>query len=225
MLYFNEDFGYIPWDWFPTEEQADKFEHLLKEFLSWAYLEYNAKTIFPPKNNIFRAWEMTPFDSAKVVIVGQDCYHEQGQANGLAFAVNEGVKIPPSLRNILKEVDSEYGSHKTLPDLLQWATQGVMLLNRYLCVEEGKTLTAKHSGSTEVVEFTIRELSNDARPKVFILWGKEAQNLIPLIGEQHLILASAHPSPLSARRGFFGNGHFRTTNEFLQKIGQKEIIW
>ena len=122
MLYFNEDFGYIPWDWFPTKEQADKFEYLLKEFLSWAYLEYNAKTIFPPKKNIFRAWEMTPFDSVKVVIVGEDCYHEKGQANGLAFAVNEGVKIPPSLRNILKEVDSEYGIHKTSPDLLQSAT-------------------------------------------------------------------------------------------------------
>lgn len=216
---------YIPFDWFPSGYQGYLFGQLLNKFLSWADVEYGTKTMFPEKNNLFRAWNLCSFDKVKVVIIGQDPYHEKGQANGLAFAVNEGVKIPPSLRNILKEVDNEYGSHKTLPDLLQWATQGVMLLNRYLCVEEGKTLTAKHSGSDEVVEFTIRELSNGARPKVFILWGKEAQNLIPLIGEQHLILRSAHPSPLSANRGFFGNGHFRTANEFLQRTGQEEIIW
>lgn len=216
---------YIPSKWFPSSNQNYLFGQLLNNFLSWADVEYNTKTIFPPKNNLFRAWETTPFDRVKVIIVGRDCYHEKGQANGLAFAVNEGVKIPPSLRNILKEVDNEYGEHKTSPDLLQWATQGVMPLNRYLCVEEGKTLTAKHSGSAEVVEFTIRELSADERPKVFILWGKEAQNLIPLIGEKHLILYSAHPSPLFANRGFFGNGHFRAANEFLQRTGQKEIIW
>ena len=216
---------YIPFEWFPSGNQNYLFGQLLNKFLSWADVEYGTKTMFPEKNNLFRAWNLCSFDEVKVVIIGQDPYHEKGQANGLAFAVNEGTKIPPSLRNILKEVDNEYGSHKTSPALLQWATQGVMLLNRYLCVEEGKTLTAKHSGSAEVVEFTIRELSNDARPKVFILWGKEAQNLIPLIGEQHLILCSAHPSPLSANRGFFGNGHFIAANEFLQRTGQEEIIW
>ena len=215
----------IPFDWFPSGYQGYLFGQLLNKFLSWADVEYSTKTMFPEKNNLFRAWNLCSFDEVKVVIIGQDPYHEKGQANGLAFAVNEGTKIPPSLRNILKEVDNEYGSHKTSPALLQWATQGVMLLNRYLCVEKGRTLTAKHSGSAEVVEFTIRELSNDARPKVFILWGKEAQNLIPLIGEQHLILCSAHPSPLSANRGFFGNGHFRAANEFLQKTGQEEIVW
>ena len=216
---------YIPFGWFPSDNQNYLFGKLLNSFLSWADVEYSTKTMFPEKNNLFRAWNLCSFNKTKVVIIGQDPYHEKGQANGLAFAVNEGVKIPPSLRNILKEIDNEYGSHKTSPDLLQWATQGVMLLNRYLCVEEGKTLTAKRSGSAEVVEFTIRELSADARPKVFILWGKEAQNLSPLIGEQHLILCSAHPSPLSANRGFFRNGHFRATNEFLQRTGQKEIVW
>ena len=217
---------YIPFEWFPSPNQNYLFGKLLNNFLSWANVEYNAKTIFPPKNDLFRAWETTPFNQVKVVIVGQDCYHEKGQANGLAFAVNYGTKIPPSLRNILKEVDNEYGSRKTSPDLIQWATQGVMLLNRYLCVEEGKTLTAKHSGSAEVVEFTIRELSADERPKVFVLWGKEAQTLGPMIdASRHLVLSSAHPSPLSASRGFFGNGHFRAINYFLQKTGQEEIIW
>ena len=183
-------------------------------------------TIYPKEKDIFRAFEMTPYDEVKVVILGQDPYHEDGQANGLAFSVNNGTKAPPSLQNIFKELQDDMGGRfRTNTDLSDWAEQGVLLLNSSLSVIEGKA----NSMSKTWEPFTdgiIELLSKKETPIVFVLWGNNAKRKKKLIDvSRHCVIESAHPSPLSAYRGFFGSKPFSKVNQNLKRFGYKEINW
>lgn len=215
-------------------ELADEFGKdyflQLKGFVENAYA---TTTVFPPREKIFNAFARTPFDKVKVVIIGQDPYHEPGQAQGLAFYVPPTVKTPPSLRNISKELDAEFSSAlnlnlrpSTCPDLLSWTDQGVLLINATLTVEAGKAGSHQKRGWEEFTDAVIRRLSEKREHLAFLLWGASAQKKGAIIDRtKHLILESAHPSPLSARHGFFGNGHFRQTNEYLAAHGLTPIRW
>lgn len=183
-------------------------------------------TIYPREKDMFRAFEMTPYDQVKVVILGQDPYHEEGQANGLAFSVNNGIKAPPSLQNIFKELQNDMGGRlRTNTDLSDWAEQGVLLLNSSLSVIEGKA----NSMSKVWEPFTdniIEILNKKEDPIVFVLWGNNAKRKKKLIdGSHHCIIESAHPSPLSAYRGFLGSKPFSKINQNLKRFGYKEINW
>jgi len=203
----------------------------LSEFIKQ---EYRAKTIYPEFVNIFRAFDLTPISQVKVVILGQDPYHG-GQANGLAFAVKNRVKIPPSLRNIYKEIEMEFGNDFEETDfgkkrlemnLENWAKQGVLLLNTILTVVHEKPASHRNIGWEKFTDLVIKKISDNQESVVFMLWGNFAKNKKTLINSQkHLILEAAHPSPLSAYHGFFGCNHFRICNEHLQKTGSKEIVW
>ena len=215
-------------------ELADEFgkEYFLrlKEFVDNAYA---TTTVFPPREKIFNAFARTPFAKTKVVIIGQDPYHEPGQAQGLAFYVPPTVKTPPSLRNIAKELNEEFRNSSLFtltsslsPDLLSWTDQGVLLINATLTVESGKAGSHQKHGWEEFTDAVIRRLSEKREHLVFILWGAYAQKKGAVIDRaRHLVLESAHPSPLSARNGFFGNGHFRKTNDYLAAHGLAPIIW
>lgn len=184
--------------------------------------------ILPPKEHVFKAFELSPFDRTKVVILGQDPYHGIGQAHGLAFSVPAGVALPPSLRNIFKELKNDLGIEPPLfGDLSAWAQQGVLLLNTVLTVEKGKAGSHAKKGWEEVTDKAIEALGQRERPCVFILWGASAQKKISLIKHQqkHLILCAPHPSPLGAYRGFFGSKPFSQTNNFLISKEQKPIDW
>ncbi len=189
--------------------------------------EYNQKTIFPPKGYIFNALKLTPYKNVKVVIVGQDPYHGEGEAHGLSFSVRKGIKIPPSLKNIYKELYDDLGI--TPPDngeLIKWAKEGVLLLNAVLTVEKDKPASHKNLGWEKLTDYIIKILNNKETPVVFILWGnfaKEKQKLIT--NKNHLIISSAHPSPFSAKYGFFGSKPFSKTNDFLIKNNIKPIDW
>ncbi len=186
--------------------------------------EYEKNTVFPPYQNILRALELTPKSGVKVVILGQDPYHEKGQATGLAFSVNEGVKLPPSLRNIYKEIADEYGvMPDTVGDLEYLAKQGVLLLNTTLTVREGEANSHKNYGWEKFTDSIILETAKD-KSVVFILWGSDAIKKQALL-KDNITLTSVHPSPLSAYRGFFGCGHFKKANEILKKNGKEEIRW
>lgn len=189
--------------------------------------EYNKYTIYPKKEDILNAYWLTEPSKVKVVILGQDPYHEPNQANGLAFSVSEGIKIPPSLRNIYKEIESDIGKVISKNgDLTCWAKQGVFLLNTVLTVRDGKANSHKDIGWETFTDNTIKYLNNIDAPKVFILWGNNARKKKDLItNKNHLILESAHPSPLSANRGFFENNHFSKTNEFLSNNKLDIIEW
>lgn len=213
-------------DW--DEVLAGEFEKpyylALREFLK---SEYSSRRIYPDMYHIFNALKATPYKDVRVVILGQDPYHGAGQAHGLCFSVPRGIEQPPSLQNIFKEIHSELGC--PIPrhgDLSTWAKQGVLLLNTSLTVREGAP--SSHSGKgweffTDKVISLVNELSH---PVVFLLWGSHARSKKALLtNPRHLILESAHPSPLSAYRGFFGNGHFKKTNEFLTANGEKAIDW
>lgn len=188
-------------------------------------------TIYPPQEEIFNALIHTPFDEVRAVILGQDPYHGAGQAHGLSFSVLEGVKMPPSLRNIFKEIaddihaDPQHVRKNT--NLSDWADQGVLLLNTYLSVVEGNAGSHRKLGWDKLTSQLIEEVSRANQHIVFMLWGKPAQKNKPLIQqpENHLILESAHPSPLSARRGFFGCKHFSQANAYLQAHGRLPIRW
>lgn len=184
------------------------------------------KTIYPPGQEIFRAFQLTPFDKVKVVILGQDPYHNPGEAMGLSFSVPKSVKIPPSLRNIYKEIQSDLGCD--IPghgDLTHWAEQGVFLLNAMLTVEKNRAGSHKDIGWQTFTNAVIRQLSEEKKHLVFMLWGNFAKSKKDLIdGSKHLILESAHPSPL-AGGAFFGCSHFSKTNDYLVKTGQKTIDW
>ena len=196
----------------------------LREFIR---NEYRDKIIFPDPKNIFRAFNLTPFNQVKVVIIGQDPYHGDGQAHGLSFSVNEGVDIPPSLRNIFKEIESDLGfaSPKT-GDLQHWANQGVLLLNTVLTVEKGKAHSHKGAGWEEFTSMAIKKLSEKRHGLVFLLWGNQAQEKESLIDlDKHLVLKSVHPSPLSAYNGFFGCKHFSKTNNYLEFTNKSKIDW
>jgi len=186
-------------------------------------------TIYPPRDRTFYALETLPFDRVQVVIVGQDPYHGPGQANGMAFSVPQGVKAPPSLLNIFKEIEDDvYGGQpqRFSPDLTRWAAQGVLLLNAALTVEAGKAASHKDLGWHTLTDQIIAELSRKREHLVFILWGRHAQSKRPLIdSNRHLILESAHPSPLSASQGFFGCRHFSKANAYLAPHGGTPIQW
>jgi uracil-DNA glycosylase len=189
---------------------------------------YSNEIIYPAKENIFRAFDLTPVPEVKVVIIGQDPYHGENQANGLCFSVKEDCKIPPSLRNIFKELHNDIG--KPLPshgNIEHWAKQGVLMINAVLTVKAGEAASHRKIGWELFTQAVIEQISEHNKNLVFILWGNDAQKKEKYIQskEQHLILKSVHPSPLSAGRGFFGNKHFSKTNDFLKKTGQRIIIW
>ncbi len=183
--------------------------------------------IFPPESLVYRALELTPIERVRVVILGQDPYHGPGQANGLAFSVNKGVRLPPSLQNIYKEIERDLNTKKdfTNGDLELWATQGVLLLNSALTVEEGKP--GSHKAKWErATDHIIKKVSDQASHVVFMLWGAFAQSKKPLIdASKHLILEAPHPSPLSAHRGFLGCAHFSKCNAYLETHNLKPIEW
>lgn len=185
-------------------------------------------TIFPPSNQVFTAFELTPINEIKVVILGQDPYHGLGQANGLSFSVSKGQKIPPSLRNIYKELALEYEDFETPKhgDLSSWAEQGVLLLNAVLTVEEGNANSHKDYGWHTFTDNAIKYISENTKDVVFILWGAFAQKKEVLIDlTRHSVLKSVHPSPLSARRGFFGCNHFKMANQILESKGKTKVNW
>ena len=213
-------------DWKPFLQQESQKEYFktLQQFLS---KEYEQKTIYPPKEEIFSAFQYTPKKDIKVVILGQDPYHGPNQAHGLAFSVNPENKIPPSLRNMYKEVELEYHIQLNRSgDLRDWAKQGVFLLNPILTVEEHKPLSHQKIGWQTFTNQALIELNKENRPIVFLLWGNKAKEVQKFLNNpNHLILTSVHPSPLSASRGFFGCNHFQLANDFLEKNGQKPIDW
>lgn len=186
---------------------------------------YQTDTIFPPRDRVFSALVETPLKATKVIIMGQDPYHEIHQAQGLSFSVPDSVPAPPSLRNILKELATDIGQRQS-HDLTSWATQGVLLLNAVLTVPEGRANA--HAGQVwePLTDAIIQTSSDDDAPKVFILWGKYAQSKRRLIDEsKHLVLVSAHPSPLSSYRGFFGSQPFSKANTFLMANGRSQVDW
>ncbi|MDR2145118.1 MAG: uracil-DNA glycosylase [Tannerella sp.] len=189
--------------------------------------DYKAETIYPPASLIFNAFNLCPFDKVKVVLLGQDPYHEPGQAHGLCFSVRAGVPFPPSLRNIFKEIHDDLG--KPVPqsgDLTRWAEQGVLLLNATLTVKAHYAGSHQGKGWETFTDAVIRKLTSERKNLVYILWGSYAQRKGEMIDStQNLVLQSPHPSPLSASRGFFGNKHFSKANDYLEKTGQTPIEW
>jgi uracil-DNA glycosylase len=185
------------------------------------------KTVYPPREYIFRALELTPIEKTKVLILGQDPYHGEGQAHGLAFSVQKSVRIPPSLKNIYKELQADIGMAPPDHGFLEgWARQGVLLLNTTLTVEKGKPGSHQGQGWEDFTDDIIRQINELVRPIVFMLWGAHAQKKAEMIDdEKHLILTAPHPSPFSARKGFFGCRHFSKANAFLKQSGQSEIDW
>ena len=191
------------------------------------HIAYETTAVYPPPGELFAAFDHCPLPAVKVVILGQDPYHGPGQANGLAFSVHDHIPIPPSLRNIFKEIESDIGTTSpTTGNLARWADQGVLLLNSSLSVAAG--VAASHSGWgwEEFTDAVINVISNKRKHVVFLLWGAFAISKRPLINEQkHLVLTAPHPSPLSAHRGFLGCKHFSKTNQYLEKTNQTPIIW
>ena len=188
--------------------------------------EYNKKIVYPEYKNIFNALRYTDFDDVKVVILGQDPYHGENEAHGLSFSVREGIPMPPSLRNIFKELNNDLSINRTNTDLTDWAEQGVLLLNSIMTVVKDSPLSHKDKGWEIFTDKVIELLGSREQPLVFILWGSYARSKKELIkNKKHLILESVHPSPLSASRGFFGSKPFSKTNEFLLKNSQEQIRW
>ena len=209
---------------------ADEFQkpyfQWLTDFVRREYADPSVR-VYPPASKIFEAFNLTPFDGVKVVIIGQDPYHGPGQANGLCFSVNPGVPFPPSLLNIFKEIEDETG--KPIPsdgDLSRWARQGVLLLNSSLTVREHSPKTHSAIGWDILTDQAVRKLANEREGLVFMLWGADAIRKGGFIDrDRHLVLTSPHPSPLSAYRGFFGNGHFNAANAYLVSRGETPVQW
>ncbi len=189
--------------------------------------EYSSRTVYPPAKLIFNAFDSCPFDKVKVVIVGQDPYHEPGQAHGLCFSVNDGVQIPPSLVNIYKEIEDDLGIPvRRSGNLTRWAQQGVLLLNATLTVQAHRAGSHQGKGWEEFTDAAITRLAEEREHLVFILWGAYAQRKGANIdANRHLVLSSPHPSPLSAHRGFFGNKHFSKANNYLSAQNMEPINW
>ena len=204
------------------ESQKDYF----KKLMNFVEEEYRTRTIFPPFNDVFNAFKFCDLEKTKVVILGQDPYHEVNQAHGLAFSILPGNPLPKSLINIYKELYEDLGITRLEGNLESWAKQGVLLLNTVLTVEEGKANSHKNKGWEIFTTRVIEELNKDDSPKVFVLWGNDAIKKKELItNSKHLVLTSAHPSPLSAYRGFFGSKPFSKINDFLRKNHLEEIDW
>ncbi len=212
------------WDILLRDEWGKDYYKNLRKFL---VSEYRSQTIYPDMNNIFNSLKLADYKDIRVVILGQDPYHEPNQAHGLSFSVLKGVPTPPSLQNIYKEIHAELG----LPipnhgELTQWAKQGVLLLNTVLTVRKGQANSHKGMGWEIFTDNVIKLLNERPEPIVFLLWGANARSKAKFItNPAHLVLQSAHPSPLSAYNGFFGNGHFKKANEFLVKNYGKGIDW
>ena len=189
--------------------------------------EYATTRVYPPGSQMFAAFDACPFDKVKVVILGQDPYHEPGQAHGLCFSVNDGVPFPPSLQNIFKEIHDDIGTPVPMSgDLTRWANQGVLLLNATLTVRAHQAGSHQNKGWEQFTDAVIHRLAQERENLVFILWGAYAQRKGEFIDRsRHLVLQSPHPSPLSAHRGFFGNRHFSRTNEYLTAHGIEPILW
>ena len=212
------------WDEIMQDEYQKEYFRKIVLFIN---KEYKNKTIFPPKNYILRSLALTDYNNVKVVILGQDPYHEEGQAHGLSFSTPEGRPIPRSLKNIFKEISSEYSY--SIPEsgcLEKWAKQGVFLLNTVLTVEKGNANSHSKCGWQTFTDNVINILNKQKQPIVFLLWGKQAEKKKELItNHNHLVLITSHPSPFSARRGFFGCNHFKLANEFLKENNIDEINW
>ncbi len=210
------------------EALNDEFEKpYFKQLTEFIDQEYKTTTVFPPAHLIFNAFDKCPFDKTKVVIIGQDPYHDDNQAHGLCFSVNEGVKTPPSLRNIYKEITNDLGyKAPTSGNLEYWAQQGVLMINATLTVRAHQAASHQRKGWEQFTDAVIRVLSEKTENVVFLLWGNYAQKKGEAIdASKHLILKSVHPSPLSASRGFYGNHHFSQTNAYLKSKHIEEINW
>jgi len=214
------------WDEILADEFKKGYYLNLRQFLK---KEYSAHTVYPDMYDIFNAFKLTPYQDVKVLILGQDPYHEPGQAHGLAFSVLPGVEQPPSLQNIFKELKDDLGIDPPPKDngcLIPWAKSGVMLLNTALTVRAHQANSHRGKGWEQLTDRVIKLLNEREKPIVFILWGSNAKSKIPLItGRQHLILSGVHPSPLSAYRGFFGGKYFSKANEFLEANGEEPVDW
>lgn len=212
------------WQTILTDEFEKEYYQKLRNFLK---KEYTTQKIHPDMYHIYEALELTPYEKVKVVILGQDPYHGVNQAHGLSFSVQPGVKIPPSLNNIYKELQSDLGiSPAKHGNLVSWAKQGVLLLNTVLTVREGQAYSHRGKGWEILTDKIIEKLNEREKPIVFILWGKPAQEKMKMIDKsRHIILTSAHPSPLSAHRGFLGSKPFSKTNDALMALGETPIDW
>lgn len=212
------------WDGLLADEFAKDYYQNLRKNLA---LEYKTKTIYPKMNDIFNSLRYTSYEDVKVLILGQDPYHGPGQAHGLCFSVQKGVRQPPSLKNMFKELESDLNikppSHGCLTD---WAKQGILLLNTVLTVREGEPNSHKKLGWTIFTDRVIELLNEREEPVIFVLWGNNAIDKLPLItNSRHYVLTAAHPSPLSASRGFLGCRHYSKINEILKSIGKTPIDW
>ena len=212
------------WDDFLNEQFSQDYFKKLSSFLKQQYEE---KTIYPPKIEVFSSFYFTDLDKVKVVIFGQDPYHQQNQACGFAFAVRPGVPLPPSLINIYKEIEDDLKVKMSNNGfMIKWATQGVMLLNAVLTVEQSRANSHRGKGWEIFTDNVIAHLNKQDQPIVFLLWGNNAKEKMKLLDNpKHLVLTSVHPSPLSAHRGFFGCKHFSKANDFLIKNGVEPIDW
>ena len=217
---------FISNDWEPILNHEFNQEYM-KELFKQLHKEYDSEVVYPPKNEVFRAFQLTPYSETKVVILGQDPYHGPHQANGLSFSVEEGTKFPPSLRKIFNElVEDIKCEYRSSGDISSWAKQGVLLLNTTLTVKESQPMSHTGMGWERFTDVVLSEINKKSTPVVFILWGKHAQSKKKLIDQsKHFVIESAHPSPLSARRGFFGSHPFSKTNTFLISKGLTPINW
>lgn len=195
-----------------------------KSFLNEIYNDYENHTVFPPKDQLFEAFNLTDYKDVKLVILGQDPYYQEGQANGLAFSVNKGVKLPPSLRNIFKEIERDLNISNTNGDLSPWARQGVFLLNTILTSRQGQANYYKNTYWEKFTDIVINRISQKGN-LVFLLFGRQAQDKKKLIEANNIILETSHPSPLGAYRGFNQSGIFSKANEELEKLGKDKIDW
>jgi uracil-DNA glycosylase len=225
-----DDFDAIPADWRAALDPVltNPKSRDLEEFLKAE--EAAGKRIYPPEGARLRALELTPLDQVKVVILGQDPYHGPGEAHGLAFSVQDGVRVPPSLANIYKEIEADLGLPRaTRGNLTCWAQQGVLLLNAVLTVEDGRPASHQGKGWEEITDAVIAAVAAKSAPCVFLLWGSHAQKkaarVAGLTNGHHLVLTAPHPSPLSAHRGFLGCRHFSRANEFLEARGRGAVDW
>ena len=198
-----------------------------KDLMAFVNKEYEEKTIYPPKEDLFNALKQTSFKDTKVLIMGQDPYHGEGEAHGLSFSVKDGVKLPPSLKNIYKELESDLGYPPvTSGNLTKWAQEGVLLLNSTLTVIKDTPNSHSKIGWDKFTDHIVKKLNEKEEPVVFILWGNFARSKKAFItNPKHLVIESAHPSPFSARNGFFGSKPFSKTNDYLKKNNIKEINW
>lgn len=212
------------WSALIKEEATKDYFIKLNDFIN---KEYESNIVFPAKEDLFSAFQATAYEQVKVVIIGQDPYHGKGQAHGMSFSVQKGVTIPPSLRNIYKELHADLGIDAPNHGyLMEWAEEGVLLLNTVLTVRQSEANSHKGKGWEQFTDVVIKKLNDRPQPIIFILWGKHAEQKEKLItGAHHYILKSPHPSPFSASRGFFGSRPFSKVNRILAELGEKEINW